>query len=122
MFVVTYTLVIAAAALPLAITLLSNKRAWSDAFARRLYRGTAYVVAAIVCIICLEVALRMSLEAYWFGELGQSHRFWLSIEYRIEIFLAFLIVLGFYFSANLQAPSRLFPIVPRTVPWLVGFV
>jgi uncharacterized protein len=122
MFVVTYTIVLAAAALPLAITLLSNKRVWGDAFAHRLYRSAAYLVAAIVCIICLEVALRISLEAYWFGELGQSHRFWLSIEYRIEIFLAFLIVLGLYFSANLQALRRLFPIVPRTAPWLVGFV
>ena len=122
MFVLSYTLVLAAAALPLAITLLGKKRAWCDAFAHRVYRGAAYVVAAIVCIICLEVALRISLEAYWFAELGQSHRFWLSIAYRIEIFLAFLIVLGFYFGANLQALRRLFPIVPRTAPWLVGFV
>ena len=86
MFEVSYLCVLVLAALPLALTVLrgSNDHV---AFIHRLYRDAGYVLAAIAGIICLEAALSISLEDYWFTELTFSHRFWLSIEYRVGIFL-----------------------------------
>ena len=87
MFEVAYLFVLALAALPLAYTLLQQGGGNHVAFVHRLYRDAAYILAAVLGIVCLEAALGISLENYWFEELGQSHRFWLSIEYRVGIFL-----------------------------------
>ena len=57
------------------------------AFVHRLYRDAAYILAAVLGIIVFEVALRIFLKNYWFEELGQSHRYWLSLECRVGIFL-----------------------------------
>jgi uncharacterized membrane protein (UPF0182 family) len=76
---------------------------------------------AILAVFCLEAALRISLENYWFAELGQSHRFWLSIAYRVGIFLVILCLVGLFVGVNLWLLCRLIPIVPRSAPWIVGF-
>src|SRR6516164_4822658 len=121
MFEVTYLFVLALAALPLAVTLFQGVSGTHNAFVHRLYRDAAYILAAVVGILSLEVALGISLENYWFDELGQSHRFWLSIEYRVGIFLVTLLLAGLFVGANLQALSRWLPVVPRSAPWIVGF-
>ena len=121
MFQATYLFVLAVAALPLALTLLQGDRSNRIAFVRRLYRDGAYILAAILAIICLEAGLSVSLENYWFAELGQSHRFWLSIDYRVGIFLVILLSVGLFVGSNLQALCRPLPVVPRSAPWLVGF-
>ena len=121
MFEVTYLFVLALAALPLAVTLFQGVSGTHSAFVHRLYRDAAYILAAVVGILSLEVALGISLENYWFDELGQSHRFWLSIEYRVGIFLVTLLLAGLFVGANLWALSRWLPVVPRSAPWIVGF-
>src|SRR5262245_2224226 len=61
-----------------ALTLLSERGEDHAAFVRRIYRNAAYILAALLGIFFFEAALRISLENYWFTELGQSHRYWLS--------------------------------------------
>jgi uncharacterized protein len=121
MFQMTYLFVLALAALPLAHTLLQGGSGNHVAFVHRLYRGAAYILVPFLGIICLEAALGVSLENYWFEELGQSHRFWLSIEYRIGIFLVILLLVGLFVGANLRVLCRPLPIVPRSAPWFAGF-
>ena len=120
MFEVAYLFALALSALPLGNTLLQRRSGNHIAFTHRLYRDAAYILAAVLAIICLEVGLSISLENYWFAELGQSHRFWLSIEYRVGIFLALLLLAGLFVGLNLQALCRAFAIIPRSVPWIVG--
>jgi uncharacterized membrane protein (UPF0182 family) len=121
MFEATYLFVLALAALPMALTLLQGGGGNHIAFVHRLYRDAAYILAAVLGIVCLEAALGISLENYWFEELGQSHRFWLSIEYRVGIFLVITLLVGVFVGANLQALCRPLPVVPRSAPWIVGF-
>jgi uncharacterized membrane protein (UPF0182 family) len=121
MFEIACLSVVVLSALPLTGSLL--RRGAGEAISlQRLYRDAAYVVIAILAVICLDAALRISLENYWFAELGQSHRFWLSIEYRVRIFLVILFLVGLFVGVNLWLLCRLLPVVPRTVPWIVGFV
>jgi uncharacterized protein len=120
MFEVAYLSVLALAALPLACTLLRGGGGDRIAFVHRLYRDAAYVLAAVVAIIFLEVALDISLENYWFAELGQGHRFWLSVEYRLGIFLVSLFLVGLFIGANLRALCRPLLAVPRSAPWIVA--
>jgi uncharacterized protein len=122
MFTTAYLFVLILAALPLIFTFLQGSGGDRVAFVHRLYRDAAYILAVLIAIICFEAALAISLENYWFAELGQSHRFWLSIEYRIEIFLVILILVGAFLGANLKALSRQLRIVPQSAPWAVGFV
>jgi uncharacterized protein len=121
MFEVAYLFMLAVAAWPLALTLVQGDRGSRVAFLHRLYRDAAYILAAVLAIICLEAGLGISLENYWFAELGQTHRFWLSIEYRAGIFLAILLLVGVFVGANLQALCRPLPVVPTSAPWMVGF-
>jgi uncharacterized protein len=121
MFEVAYLLVLALAVLPLAYTLLQRGSANHIVFVHRLYRDAAYILVAVLGILCLEAALGISLENYWFNELGQSHRFWLSIEYRAGTFLAILLLVGLFVGANLLVLCRPLPVVPRSAPWIVGF-
>ena len=121
MFEITYLLVLILAALPLALAVLRGSRD-HVAFVHRLYRDAAYLLAALLGIICLEAALTISLENYWFGELAYSHRFWLSIEYRVGIFLATLFAVGLFLAVNLRLLCRPFLVVPRSAPWIGGFV
>jgi uncharacterized membrane protein (UPF0182 family) len=72
-------------------------------------------------IFLFEAALGISLENYWFGELGQSHRYWLSLEYRVAIFVVVSLLVGLFVGANLRVLSRPY-VVPTSAPWVVGFV
>ncbi len=121
MFQLGYLCVIAFAAVPLARTFLQASRDNQIAFVHRLYRDAAYLLVAVFGLICLEIALHISFENYWFDELGQSHRFWVSIEYRVGIFLAILLLVGVFLSVNLRLLCRPFPVVPRSAPWIISF-
>ena len=76
------------------------------AFVHRLYRDAAYILVAVLGIVCFEAALRISLENYWFEELGQSHRYWLSLEYRVAIFFVVSLLVGLFVGANLRVLCR----------------
>ncbi len=121
MFEVIYLSVLALAALPLARTLMQGSGGDRIALVHRLYRDAAYILLAGLAIIGVEVALGISLEIYWFGELGQSHRYWLSLEYRLAIFLVVLLAVGLFVGANLRVLARSYAAVPPSAPWLVGF-
>jgi len=112
MFEITYLCVLVLAALPLALTVL---RGSNDpiAYVHRLYRDAGYILAAIAGIVCLEVALSISLEDYWFTELAFSRRFWLSIEYRVGILLVIVLVVGLLLAVNLSLLCRPFLLVPK---------
>jgi len=120
MFEITYLSVVVLAALPLAGSLL--RRGAGEAISvHRLYCHAAYIAIAILAVVCFDAALRISLENYWFAELNQSHRFWLSLEYRVGIFLVILFLVGLFVVVNLWLLCRLLPVVPKTAPWIVGF-
>jgi uncharacterized protein len=120
MFEIAYLFLLAMASLPLAVTLLQGRGGNPIAFVHRLYRDAAYILAAVLAIVCLEAALSISLENYWFAELRQTHRFWLSIEYRAEIFLVILLLVGAFIGVNLWQLCRPLAIVPRSAPWIVA--
>ena len=122
MFEIIYLFVLALAALPLARTFMQGARGNHLAFVHRLYRDAAYILAAVVGVVICEAALGISLENYWFAELGQSHRYWLSLEYRVAIFLAVLLLVGLFVGANLRLLARPYAIVPTSAPWIAGFV
>ncbi len=122
MFEIIYLFVLALAALPLARTFMQGARGNHRAFVHRLYRDAAYILAAVVGVVICEAALGISLENYWFAELGQSHRYWLSLEYRVAIFLAVLLLVGLFVGANLRLLARPYAIVPTSAPWIAGFV
>jgi uncharacterized protein len=109
------------AALPLVRTLRQGVGGNHVAYVHRLYRDAAYVLAAAVGIIVFEAALGIALENYWFEELGQSHRYWLSLEYRVAIFLVVLLSVGLFVGANLRVLCRSYAVVPASAPWIVGF-
>ena len=121
MFEIIYLFVIVLAALPLARTLMLGAGGKHIAFVHRLYRDAAYILAAVLGIIVFEVALRISLENYWFQELGQSRRYWLSLEYRVAIFFVVSLLVGLFVGVNLRVLSRPY-VVPTSAPWVVGFV
>ncbi len=78
--------------------------------------------AAVLGIVFFEAALGISLENYWFEELGQSRRYWLSLEYRVAIFLAVSLLVGLFVGANLRVLCRPYAVVPTSAPWIIGFV
>ncbi len=120
MFEVIYLSVLALAALPLARTLMQGSGGDRIALVHRLYRDAAYILVAGLAIIGVEVALGISLEIYWFRELGQSHRYWLSLEYRVAIFLVVLLAVGLFVGANLRMLARSYAAVPPSAPLIVG--
>ncbi len=122
MFEVLYLFVLVWAALPLIRTLMQGQGGDHIVFVHRLYRDAAYMLAALLGIIVFEAALGISLENYWFEELGQSHRYWLSLEYRVAIFLVALLTVGLFVGANLRALCRCYAVIPASAPWIVGFV
>ena len=121
MFEVIYLLIIVCAGFPLARTLMQGAGGNHIAFVHRLYRDAAYILAAALGIVLFEAALDISLENYWFEELGQSHRYWLSLEYRVAIFVVVSLLVGLFVGANLHVLC--WPhVVPTSPPWVVGFV
>jgi len=123
MFLTVYVALVLFAAFPLARTLLmwEGRRA-SVALLHRLYRDLAYIAAAVLAIICFETALTISLQIYWFGELGQRYRYWLALGLRLGIFITLLLSVGVFVGYNLRALCRPLPAVPRSAPWFAAFI
>ncbi len=123
MFQFGYLLLILLAALPLGRTFLSEQAGGSPVvFLHRLYRDLAYIAAAVLAIICFETALTISLQNYWFGELGQRYRYWLALGLRAGIFFAVLVSVGLFVGYNLRALCRPLPAVPKSAPWFAAFI
>ena len=123
MFLTAYVALVLFAAFPLARTLLmwEGRRA-SVALLHRLYRDLAYIAAAVLAIICFETALTISLQIYWFGELGQRYRYWLALGLRLGIFITLLLSVGVFVGYKLRALCRPLPAVPRSAPWFAAFI
>ena len=123
MFLTVYVALVLFAPFPLARTLLmwEGRRA-SVALLHRLYRDLAYIAAAVLAIICFETALTISLQIYWFGELGQRYRYWLALGLRLGIFITLLLSVGVFVGYNLRALCRPLPAVPRSAPWFAAFI
>jgi uncharacterized protein len=123
MFLSAYVVLVLLAVLPLGRTFLNESGgSLSVVLLHRLYRDLAYIAAAVLGIICFETALTISLENYWFGELGQRHRYWLSLGLRLGIFFAVLVSVGIFVGYNLRALCRPLPAVPRSAPWFAAFI
>jgi uncharacterized membrane protein (UPF0182 family) len=123
MFLTGYVLLILLATLPLIRTFLRDRQGEPRiVFLHRLYRDLGYIAAAIIAIIGFETALSVSLQDLWFGELGQRHRYWLSLGVQSEIFFAVLVTVGLFAGLNLRALSRSLPKIPASAPWFAGFI
>jgi uncharacterized protein len=123
MFQFGYLFLILLAALPLGRTVLSGKAGGSPVvFAHRLYRDLAYIAAVVLGMICFETAMTISLQNYWFEELGQRYRYWLALGLRSAIFATVLLSVGIFVGYNLQALFRPLPAVPRSAPWFASFI
>ena len=116
-------LLILLAALPLGRTFLNQKAGGSPVvFVHRLYRDLAYIAAAVLGIVCFETALTISLQDYWFDELGQRYRYWLALGLRAGIFVTVLFSVGIFVGYNLRALCRPLPAVPKSAPWFAAFI
>jgi uncharacterized protein len=123
MFNFGYLLLILLAALPLGRTFLNQKAGGSPVvFAHRLYRDLAYVAAAVLGIVCFESAMTISLQNYWFDELGQRYRYWLALGLRAGIFVTVFFSVGLFVGYNLRALCRPWPAVPNSAPWFAAFI
>src|SRR5476651_1012827 len=123
MFQFGYFLLVLLAALPLGRTFLREKGGGSQVvFLHRLYRDLAYIAVAVVGIICFETALTISLQNYWFDELGQRYRYWLALGLRAGIFVTVLFSVGIFVGYNLRALCRSLPVVPKSAPWFAAFI
>ena len=117
MFTISYVLVVVMALIPAALSYASTGR-FPAVPARR-----AILFAVIVLGIAgFEAALRISLEYYWFSELGKTQRFLLALEYRAAIFFAVAILVGWFVGSNLRVMCR--SVWPFTIAilWLVTLV
>ncbi|HEV2365083.1 MAG TPA: UPF0182 family protein [Caulobacteraceae bacterium] len=122
MFLFAYVILLVIAAIPLAITTARRRTAGPTvALAHRMYRDLAYVAAAVVAIVAFELALRISLDAYWFSEVGQSHRYWFAVGLQAAIFATILLVGGAFLGFNLRLASA-DAALPRSLPWIAGFL
>jgi len=123
MFLTAYLVLVLLAALPLARTFLTGRAGRPPmVFLHRLYRDLAYLAAAVLAIICFETALNISLQNYWFGELGQRYRYWLALGLRLGIFFTVLVSVGIFLGFNLRALCRPLLAVPRSAPWFAAFI
>jgi len=123
MFNFGYFLFILFAALPLGRTFLNQKAGGSPvAFVHRLYRDLTYIAAAVLGIVCFETAMTISLQNYWFEELGQRYRYWLVLWLRAGIFVTVLFSVGLFVGYNLRALCRPWPAVPKSAPWFAAFI
>ena len=123
MFLFGYVLLVLLAALPLGRTFLKERGSGSPVvFLHRLYRDLAYIAAAVLAIICFEATLNISLQNYWFEELGQRYRYWLALGLRLAIFFTVLVSVGVFVGYNLRALCRPLPAVPRSAPWFAAFI
>ena len=73
MFLIVYILLLLLVVLLLARTISAGRTGRPGVMLlHRLYRDFAYIAAAVLAIIGFEAALNISLQVYWFSELGQS--------------------------------------------------
>jgi uncharacterized membrane protein (UPF0182 family) len=120
MFFVGYLILVVIAAIPLAVT-ITRRAAPSVAFAHRIYRDLAYIGAALIAIVAFELALRISLQIYWYAELGQSYRYLFALGLQGAIFAAVFVVGGLFVGLNLRLTLRPLAVLPRSLPWIAGF-
>ncbi len=123
MFQFSYLFLILLAALPLGRTFLSGAGGGSPVvFVHRLYRDLAYIAAAVLGIFCFEAAMTVSLQNYWFDELGQRYRYWLALGLSAGIFVTVLCSVGIFVGYNLRVLCRPLPAVPKSAPWFAAFI
>jgi uncharacterized membrane protein (UPF0182 family) len=123
MFALSYLILVLAAATPLVRTVFGSRGAPpSMALAHRIYRDLAYIAAAVAAIVLLEMVFAVSLQSYWFSELGQSHRYWFALGLRFAIFATVSVFGGLFLGFNLHLACRPVAAFPRTAPWFVGFI
>jgi uncharacterized membrane protein (UPF0182 family) len=124
MFTVAYLIALAFAAVPLVVTLSRSRRAGIVAAQlHRIYRDCGYVAVVGFGIILLETTLKISLQHYWFSELGQQYRYWLALGLRAAIFAITLLAVGLFAGAILRTLCRPpFMALPRSAPWAAGFL
>ena len=123
MFQLGYLFLLLLAAFPLGRTFLNQQAGGSPVvFMHRLYRDLAYIVAAVLGIICFEAAFDISLQNYWFEELGQRYRYWLALGLSTGIFAAVFVVVGLFVGYNLRTLCRPLPVVPNSAPWFAAFI
>jgi uncharacterized membrane protein (UPF0182 family) len=123
MFLVCYVILVLVALIPLAKT-LSRRQPWgaSLSYVHRIYRDLAYVAAAVLAVIAFETAMRVSLNYYWFSELGQQYRYWFTLGLQVAIFVTILVAGGFFIGLNLSLAARPVAGMPRSAPWIAGFI
>ncbi len=101
MFTIGYLLVVVLALTPAALSYVSTGR-----FPAIPARRATLFAGLILGIACLEAALRISLEYYWFTELGKIHRYLLSLEYRAALFFGVLMFAGWFVGSNVRTLCR----------------
>jgi hypothetical protein len=123
MFAIAYLILILVSAIPLARTLVTYRDApRSVALTHRIYRDLAYVAASVLVIVAFEMAIKISLQNYWFSELGQQYRYWFSLSVRVAIFSAVFAIGGLFIGLNLRLASRSAVVLPPSAPWFAGFI
>jgi uncharacterized membrane protein (UPF0182 family) len=115
LFTVGYLLVVILALTPAALSYASTGRTIPS-------RRAMLFAAIILGIACFEAALRISLEYYWFTELGKTHRYLLSLEYRVALFFGVLMLAGWFVGSNVRALCRpVWPFGGATL-WIIPLV
>jgi uncharacterized membrane protein (UPF0182 family) len=122
MFGLGYLILLLAASIPLATTLIRHRGDRpSAALAHRVYRDVAYIALAVLAIVLFETAMGIALEGYWFEELGQSDRFQLALGLQSAIFAAVLSVGGPFIAINWRLAARRLVNVPPSAAPIAGF-
>ncbi|MBS0526443.1 MAG: UPF0182 family protein [Proteobacteria bacterium] len=121
MFTSVYLVLVALAAAPLMVR-LALLAPGQTLTLHQLYGHLLRLGAVALAIILLEIAFDISLQNYWFDELGQQYRYWLVLGVRLGIFLAVVLVVGLFAGLNLRALGQTVPGLPRSAPWLLGFL
>ena len=117
MFTIGYLVIVG-----LALILVAQGHRWSGITSARSVREVFFVAAILLGIACFEAALRISLEYYWFAELGKTERFLLALKYRSAIFIGVFLLVGWFVGANLRALCRCLPLFNIAAPWIAALV
>jgi len=121
MFASVYLVAVALAAAPLMAAVLRLTPGQTLSM-HQLYGHLLRIAGVVLAIILLEVAFDISLQNYWFAELGQQYRYWLVLGVRFGMFVAVVVVVGLFTGANLHVLGQAIPGLPRSAPWLLGFL
>ena len=123
MFGLGYLILLLIASIPLAATVLRHRGdPPSAALLHRVYRDLAYIALAGLVIVAFETTMRISLERYWFAELGQSNRFWLAFGLQSAVFAVVLVLGGMFVAVNWRLAARRLEGLPPSAPLIAGFV